>query len=213
MSSTLRRVMVIAAIAAGIAAALAGAVLVPSPAAASDDPAVCADGVDNDGDGKVDFPADPGCGSASSGSEKDDEPGEVRRACSDGLDNDGDGLTDFPADPGCGSANSGEETDADDDGSITSHHTSRNSGPGSSLRLARAGCATASLTALVRVRSRASLRVAVDGRRVRVLRARTASVRVRTRALRPGVHRLTVRARYADGSREDLRLRFMRCSS
>lgn len=53
----------------------------------------CVDGIDNDGDGLVDFPEDPGCW----GNEDDAE----LAACSDGIDNDGDGLTDFPDDPGC----------------------------------------------------------------------------------------------------------------
>jgi hypothetical protein len=55
--------------------------------------AQCDDGVDNDGDGFIDFPADVGC---------------VDRAfpledpqCQDGRDNDGDGLVDFGSDPGC----------------------------------------------------------------------------------------------------------------
>ncbi|MCG8588006.1 MAG: hypothetical protein MJE66_01815, partial [Proteobacteria bacterium] len=67
----------------------------------------CSDGLDNDGDGLVDFPEDPSC----YGPESDDE----RTACSDGADNDGDGRTDFPADPGCFAAYSlVEETDCDD---------------------------------------------------------------------------------------------------
>lgn len=53
----------------------------------------CVDGIDNDGDGLVDFPNDPSCW----GNEDDAE----LAACSDGLDNDGDGLADFPDDPGC----------------------------------------------------------------------------------------------------------------
>jgi len=54
----------------------------------------CADGIDNDGDGKVDYPADPGC--------KDAGPFSVEApACSDGIDNDGDGKIDYPADPDC----------------------------------------------------------------------------------------------------------------
>ena len=53
----------------------------------------CVDGIDNDGDGLVDFPDDPGCW----GNEDDAE----LAACSDGIDNDGDGLVDFPDDPGC----------------------------------------------------------------------------------------------------------------
>jgi len=52
----------------------------------------CADGADNDGDGWTDFPADPGCASATAGRE---DP-----ACSDGLDNDRDGWLDA-ADPAC----------------------------------------------------------------------------------------------------------------
>lgn len=47
----------------------------------------CSDGVDNDGDGYIDFQDDPGCQSAASDSE------EV--ACQDGSDNDRDTLIDF----------------------------------------------------------------------------------------------------------------------
>ncbi|HEV8320893.1 MAG TPA: hypothetical protein VG389_04720, partial [Myxococcota bacterium] len=90
----------------------------------------CGDGVDNDGDALIDFPADPGCvdpldddevepPQCSDGLDNDadglvdlDDPGctdaaddsEVNPECSDGIDNDGDGLVDFPADPQCGSA-------------------------------------------------------------------------------------------------------------
>jgi hypothetical protein len=53
----------------------------------------CSDGLDNDGDGFVDFPDDPGCPDAA-GSREDPE-------CQDGVDDDGDGLVDFPGDPGC----------------------------------------------------------------------------------------------------------------
>ena len=58
----------------------------------------CADGLDNDGDGLIDFPADPGCASAGDNDETDVE-------CSDGLDNDGDGDIDFPGDLECSSPN------------------------------------------------------------------------------------------------------------
>ena len=54
----------------------------------------CQDGLDNDGDGLVDFPADPGCSSPTDGDEGDPE-------CSDGVDNDGDGDFDWPADREC----------------------------------------------------------------------------------------------------------------
>jgi len=46
----------------------------------------CEDGLDNDGDGLVDHPADPAC---------QDALGREGRACQDGLDNDLDGLVDF----------------------------------------------------------------------------------------------------------------------
>jgi hypothetical protein len=88
----------------------------------------CQDGVDNDGDGRVDFPADPGCESPADNTEVDaqcgdgvdndgdgsvDWPADLEcsssadnteagtPACGDGVDNDGDALVDFPADPGC----------------------------------------------------------------------------------------------------------------
>jgi hypothetical protein len=71
----------------------------------------CADGVDNDGDGLTDYPADPDCGSASDNSERPDEV-DPPAYCGDGVDNDGDGTVDFPADPGCVSAADDDETDA-----------------------------------------------------------------------------------------------------
>lgn len=52
---------------------------------------VCADGIDNDGDGKVDL-SDPDCADANWGSE--------HPQCSDGIDNDGDGKADLD-DIGC----------------------------------------------------------------------------------------------------------------
>ncbi|MBS2021167.1 MAG: hypothetical protein JST92_02070, partial [Deltaproteobacteria bacterium] len=69
----------------------------------------CSDGVDNDGDGKIDYPNDPACPSPQSDSEAKGD-GWVMPACSDGVDNDGDGLVDFPADPSCVSA-AGESED------------------------------------------------------------------------------------------------------
>ena len=73
------------------------------------DPA-CSDDMDNDGDGKTDFPADPGCDSATDDTEAPDPP-PPPPACNDGTDNDGDGLTDFPADPGCMDASDDSEPD------------------------------------------------------------------------------------------------------
>ena len=75
----------------------------------------CGDGIDNDADGKIDYPADRGCTSAADSSER----GTV--VCDDGIDNDGDGLVDFPNDPGCQTATSTKENpqcddDVDNDG-------------------------------------------------------------------------------------------------
>jgi hypothetical protein len=58
--------------------------------------AACDNGLDDDGDGLHDFPADPGC-------DDPEDPSEAA-ACEDGLDGDGDTLIDYPADPGCTSA-------------------------------------------------------------------------------------------------------------
>ena len=69
-------------------------------------PAQCSDGMDNNGDGKKDFPEDPGCANAS-----DDEntvcPGASCPVCSNNLDDDTDGAKDFAfgaGDFGCSSA-------------------------------------------------------------------------------------------------------------
>ncbi len=56
----------------------------------------CANGLDDDGDGLVDYPADPGCKDAYSKTE--------RPQCQDAIDNDGDGKLDFD---GGASANHG----------------------------------------------------------------------------------------------------------
>ncbi|MGH2729530.1 MAG: Ig-like domain-containing protein, partial [Actinomycetota bacterium] len=71
----------------------------------------CSDGVDNDGDGKTDHPADPGCQNPNDNDETDEPPEEPE--CSDGVDNDGDGKTDFPDDPGCENAQDDDETDVE----------------------------------------------------------------------------------------------------
>jgi uncharacterized repeat protein (TIGR01451 family) len=67
----------------------------------------CRDGIDNDGDGKIDFPNDPGCPTPLD----NDETDPVREQCRDGIDNDGDGLIDFLRDPGCGSSLDDNEGD------------------------------------------------------------------------------------------------------
>ncbi|MBA3539088.1 MAG: hypothetical protein H0T79_05630 [Deltaproteobacteria bacterium] len=67
-------------------------------------PALCNDNMDNDGDGKKDFPFDPGCASSADDTETDTCPGAGCPVCSDTMDNDTDTTTDFPADYGCASA-------------------------------------------------------------------------------------------------------------
>ncbi len=56
----------------------------------------CADGLDEDGDGLVDFPDDPGCDDAFDSSEW-----SAALVCDNGLDDDGDLLIDYPEDDGC----------------------------------------------------------------------------------------------------------------
>ncbi len=71
--------------------------------------AACADGVDNDGDGLVDHPQDPGC----EASEDDNEADGETTACANGEDDDGDGAIDLD-DPGCADPTDDDETDAED---------------------------------------------------------------------------------------------------
>jgi hypothetical protein len=56
----------------------------------------CDDGLDEDGDGLVDYPADPGCASAFDFDEQSDA-----LVCDNGIDDDMDGFIDFPEDDGC----------------------------------------------------------------------------------------------------------------
>ncbi len=71
-------------------------------------PPVCSDGVDDDGDGEIDFPFDPGCERADDADEAD--PATLPE-CGNGEDDDGDDDVDYPADPGCGSAADAQEQD------------------------------------------------------------------------------------------------------
>ena len=66
----------------------------------------CSDGIDNDGDELLDFPADCGCADIYDSTEAPKPTTE----CNDGIDNDGDGLVDFPND--CGCSNSCDSTEA-----------------------------------------------------------------------------------------------------
>ena len=69
-------------------------------------PGLCGDGIDNDGDGKIDYPADPGCDSLGDDTEQNPTPLPV---CADGMDNDTDTLVDWPADFGCTAASGTSE--------------------------------------------------------------------------------------------------------
>ncbi len=67
----------------------------------------CADGADNDGDGRADA-ADPGCASPA---DRDEADPAIAPTCANGLDDDFDGRADFPRDPGCGAAADADELD------------------------------------------------------------------------------------------------------
>jgi hypothetical protein len=80
----------------------------------------CRNGLDDDGDGLVDFGSsalnDPGCASTDDLSER-----SPTIPCDDGVDNDGDGFTDFPADPGCRSVTGMHESPSCEDGIDNDH--------------------------------------------------------------------------------------------
>lgn len=72
----------------------------------------CSNGVDDDGDGRIDFAGfDPGCQSAADLGER-----APTLPCDDGIDNDGDGATDYPADPACWGPAAPDEGPECDDG-------------------------------------------------------------------------------------------------
>jgi len=56
----------------------------------------CNDGLENDYDGKIDYPKDKGCSSPLDTTETD-----PKNQCDDGINNDYDKFIDWPADPGC----------------------------------------------------------------------------------------------------------------
>jgi hypothetical protein len=82
----------------------------------------CSDGIDNDGNGRTDFPDDPGCGWAGGDTEDAGCPAPGCPACSNGIDDDQDGRVDYPEDTDCMFAAQGTEesiacfNDLDDDG-------------------------------------------------------------------------------------------------
>ncbi|MBT4722556.1 DUF11 domain-containing protein, partial [Candidatus Falkowbacteria bacterium] len=71
----------------------------------SEDVPACSDKIDNDADGLIDYPDDPGC----DGLDDSSEINVSLTQCSDGLDNDSDGLIDL-LDPGCSSSSDNDET-------------------------------------------------------------------------------------------------------
>jgi hypothetical protein len=76
--------------------------------------AVCDNGLDDDHDGSVDFPDDPGC------AEPEDASERGTLACDNGLDDDGDGRVDYRVDGsgdlGCWDGSSTSETTQCQDG-------------------------------------------------------------------------------------------------
>ena len=68
----------------------------------------CSDHKDNDLNGLIDYPADPGCTSEFDNTEY---TAPVYQ-CSDSIDNDGDTFIDYPADPGCTSSTDNDEYNA-----------------------------------------------------------------------------------------------------
>ncbi len=73
----------------------------------------CNNTIDDDGDGIIDFPDEPGCSELSDNDEDDDCAGAQLNcpSCSNGVDDDGDGVSDYGMDPGCLSAGDDEEID------------------------------------------------------------------------------------------------------
>ncbi len=70
----------------------------------------CSDGIDNNGDGEIDYPNDPGCSAPNDNAEDTVCPGPMCPACADGNDNDMDGQTDYPMDTSCTAAGGTSES-------------------------------------------------------------------------------------------------------
>ncbi len=73
----------------------------------------CSDGVDNDSDGVIDYPAEPGCDAPTDSDETDPV---TAPACANGVDDDLDGSTDWPDDPDCLAASDDSEANTCMDG-------------------------------------------------------------------------------------------------
>ena len=68
----------------------------------------CSNGQDDDGDGVIDFPYEPGCSAAGDDNEEDPEQLPL---CGNDFDDDSDGKIDYPNDPGCAGVGDRDETD------------------------------------------------------------------------------------------------------
>jgi hypothetical protein len=104
-------------------------------------PKQCSDGIDNDGDGLIDYPQDSGCDSVKDNDESDPPPPPAAQ-CADGTDNDGDGKIDL-ADPGCVNASDNDETDPPPPPAAQCADGTDNDGDGK-IDLADPGCVNAS---------------------------------------------------------------------
>ncbi|MFN2468831.1 MAG: hypothetical protein ABR521_11955 [Gaiellaceae bacterium] len=118
----LAALVVAVGIAGGAAADRGSAAPEPDYCYGADDcapPIECEDGLDNDGDGKVDYPSDPGCYGHTDNEEDDGwepqppPPPTAKPQCSDGADNDRDGLSDRDDFTGCTSTSDNDEGNDD----------------------------------------------------------------------------------------------------
>ncbi|MSP73509.1 MAG: hypothetical protein EXR76_15330 [Myxococcales bacterium] len=75
--------------------------------------AQCLNGIDDDGNGRVDFPSDAGCLEAT---DREETPPDVVPVCANDEDDDGDGSVDYPLDFGCIAASGNSELDRCGDG-------------------------------------------------------------------------------------------------
>ena len=81
-------------------------------------PHECEDGVDNDGDARIDYPNDSGCPDGNDDTELISGSDPIP-ACGNAVDDEGDGLSDYPTDPGCTAAADGDELECIGASSIT----------------------------------------------------------------------------------------------
>jgi len=185
----------------------------------------CSDGVDNDGDGKIDA-QDPGCLSGPGGTYNpadDDErdtpapPPAAKPQCSDSKDNDGDGKIDAK-DPGCLSGPGGTYNPNDNDETDTAKPRGTSSLTTIPTAIARLGlrgpCTKTSFAAVVRGRSIDRVLFLLDGRTIKTDTSGPFTARISTG--RSGVHRVTAKVTFLSGSRTKSRtlgFSFRRCAA